>query len=64
MCIRDRAYHGPDHTGHLIAGRLAEPDAEEYLDQVLRLDVTTLIVDDPVKRVDNMTCLLYTSRCV
>jgi asparagine synthase (glutamine-hydrolysing) len=49
------AYHGPDHTGHLIAGRLAEPDAEEYLDQVLRLDVTTLIVDDPVKRVDNMT---------
>jgi asparagine synthase (glutamine-hydrolysing) len=25
------------------------------LDQVLRLDVTTLIVDDPVKRVDNMT---------
>lgn len=49
------AYHGPDHTGHLIAERLAEPDAEEYLDQVLRLDVTTLIVDDPVKRVDNMT---------
>ncbi|MCB1920247.1 MAG: N-acetylglutaminylglutamine amidotransferase [Candidatus Competibacteraceae bacterium] len=49
------AYHGPDHTAELIAARLAEPDAEEYLDQVLRLDVTTLIVDDPVKRVDNMT---------
>ena len=49
------AYHGPDHTAQLIAERLAEPGAEEYLDRVLRLDVTTLIVDDPVKRVDNMT---------
>jgi asparagine synthase (glutamine-hydrolysing) len=49
------AWHGPDHTAAFVAERLAEPDAEEYLDQVLRLDVTTLIVDDPVKRVDNMT---------
>ena len=48
-------YHGPDYTAHLIAERLAEPGAETYLDRVLRLDVTTLIVDDPVKRVDNMT---------
>jgi len=51
----DPSYRGPDHTAQLIAERLAEPDAEEYLDKVLRLDVTTLIVDDPVKRVDNMT---------
>ncbi len=49
------AWQGSDYTAELIAARLAEPDAEEYLDQVLRLDVTTLIVDDPVKRVDNMT---------
>ncbi|MFO1423352.1 MAG: N-acetylglutaminylglutamine amidotransferase [Candidatus Competibacteraceae bacterium] len=49
------AWHGPDYTAQFIAERLAEPDAEEYLDRVLRLDVTTLIVDDPVKRVDNMT---------
>jgi len=49
------AWHGPDYTADLIAARLAEPGAGEYLDQVLRLDVTTLIVDDPVKRVDNMT---------
>lgn len=48
-------WHGPDYTAQLITERLALPDAEEYLDQVLRLDVTTLIVDDPVKRVDNMT---------
>ena len=49
------AYHGPDDTAELIAQQLAEPGADDYLDQVLRLDVTTLIIDDPVKRVDNMT---------
>ena len=48
-------YQGDDHTGKLIARLLAEGNADEYLDKVLRLDVTTLIVDDPVKRVDNMT---------
>ncbi|MCW9013661.1 MAG: N-acetylglutaminylglutamine amidotransferase [Gammaproteobacteria bacterium] len=48
-------FHGDDHTGKLIAKLLAEGNADEYLDKVLRLDVTTLIVDDPVKRVDNMT---------
>lgn len=46
---------GPDYTAAAIAARLGEPDADEYIDRVLRLDVTTLIVDDPVKRVDNMT---------
>ena len=48
-------YRGEDHTTRLVEELLAEPGAEEYLDKVLRMDVTTLIVDDPVKRVDNMT---------
>jgi asparagine synthase (glutamine-hydrolysing) len=48
-------YGGEDHSAALISGHLAEPDADEILDAVLRMDVTTLIVDDPVKRVDNMT---------
>jgi asparagine synthase (glutamine-hydrolysing) len=48
-------YHGEDYTSQLIAELLAEEGAETFLDKVLRLDVTTLIVDDPVKRVDNMT---------
>lgn len=48
-------YAGADHTSALIAERLEEPGADEFMDAVLRLDVTTLIVDDPVKRVDNMT---------
>jgi len=48
-------YHGDDYTSQLVSGLLGQPDADEYLDKVLRMAVTTLIVDDPVKRVDNMT---------
>jgi len=49
------AHGGDDHSSALIGELLAEPHADEFLDAVLRMDVTTLIVDDPVKRVDNMT---------
>ncbi len=49
------AYAVPDLTAEWVAARLAGPAADSFLDQVLRLDATTLIVDDPVKRVDNMT---------
>ena len=49
------AFHGEDYSRELLNARLQEPDADEFLDQVLRADVTMLIVDDPVKRVDNMT---------
>jgi asparagine synthase (glutamine-hydrolysing) len=48
-------YRGADFAGASIAGLLAKPHADDFLDRVLRTDVTTLIVDDPVKRVDNMT---------
>ena len=49
------AYHGIDYTAETIAAHLAEPFADEFIDQVLRMDTTMLITDDPVKRVDNMT---------
>ncbi len=49
------AYHVPDVTADLVEQELARPKAGSFLDQVLRFDATTLIVDDPVKRVDNMT---------
>jgi asparagine synthase (glutamine-hydrolysing) len=52
--VADR-YRGDDHTAALVASRLSEPSADSFMDQVLRFDVTTLVVDDPVKRVDNMT---------
>ena len=51
----DSRYHVGDVTSELIQGLLDEVEADEYLDRVLAVDVTTLIVDDPVKRVDNMT---------
>lgn len=49
------AWASVDYTRDWLAQELSRPDADEFMDQVMRLDVTTLIVDDPVKRVDNMT---------
>jgi asparagine synthase (glutamine-hydrolysing) len=49
------AYQGLDYTGELIADHLAAPFADDFIDQMLRMDTTMLITDDPVKRVDNMT---------
>jgi asparagine synthase (glutamine-hydrolysing) len=48
------AWHVPDVTAELVERELTRPGADTFLDQVWRFDVTTLIVDDPVKRVDNM----------
>ena len=50
-------WHPPgaaDVTRKLVARELAKPQADTFLDEVWRFDATTLIVDDPVKRVDNM----------
>jgi len=48
-------FRGEDYTSQRVAELLDEPGADSFMDAVLRMDVTTLIVDDPVKRVDNMT---------
>ncbi|MDR2366192.1 MAG: N-acetylglutaminylglutamine amidotransferase, partial [Zoogloeaceae bacterium] len=44
-----------DHVSPFIGARLCDANADSFMDQVLRLDATTLIVDDPVKRIDNMS---------
>ncbi|MDN3310694.1 N-acetylglutaminylglutamine amidotransferase [Microbacterium oryzae] len=44
-----------DVSRELLEHRLLAPGAETPLDAVLRLDVHTLMPDDPVKRVDSMT---------
>ena len=44
-----------DFTSQKIIQLLQEADTDNFLNAVLHMDVTTLIVDDPVKRVDNMT---------
>lgn len=42
-------------TSEYISNKLLETSGEGFLNRVFNLDLTTLIVDDPVKRVDNMT---------
>ena len=44
-----------DVTSQLVNQALNSEHADTFMDAVLRFDVTTLVVDDPVKRVDNMT---------
>jgi len=44
-----------DYAGDFIREHFARPGATSGLDKALRLDTTVMLVDDPVKRVDNMT---------
>ena len=48
-------FAGEDATMPLLDRLLAQPGADEFIDRVLRAEATTLVTDDPVKRVDNMT---------
>ena len=47
--------NGGDYSRDLVAERLMRPGADTPVDRALRLDSTVMLVDDPVKRVDNMT---------
>ena len=44
-----------DHSEALLRQHLLAPYADTPVDQALRLDSSVMLVDDPVKRVDNMT---------
>ncbi|HET9381807.1 MAG TPA: N-acetylglutaminylglutamine amidotransferase [Streptomyces sp.] len=44
-----------DVSGRFVRDHMAVPGAESALDAALRLDTHVMLVDDPVKRVDNMT---------
>jgi asparagine synthase (glutamine-hydrolysing) len=44
-----------DEPAHFVEAHLDRPGAETPLDKALRIDATVMLVDDPVKRVDNMT---------
>ncbi|WP_119727503.1 N-acetylglutaminylglutamine amidotransferase [Thermomonospora amylolytica] len=44
-----------DASFDFVRGHFAAPGAETAVDAALRLDTTVMLVDDPVKRVDNMT---------
>jgi len=47
--------HGGDHSRAFIRAQFARHGAENALDKALRIDQQIMLVDDPVKRVDNMT---------
>ncbi|MCV7348782.1 N-acetylglutaminylglutamine amidotransferase [Mycobacterium parmense] len=57
--VRDllgRAYFADgDPSGRFVTEHFARAGAETGVDRALRLDTTVMLVDDPVKRVDNMT---------
>lgn len=64
FCDRDRAaykssirpdFHCNDAARDFIARHFDTPGAEGAIDKALRMDTTVMLVDDPVKRVDNMT---------
>jgi asparagine synthase (glutamine-hydrolysing) len=44
-----------DMAGDFVREHFAQPGAVAAVDKALRLDSTVMLVDDPVKRVDNMT---------
>ncbi|HEY6422173.1 MAG TPA: N-acetylglutaminylglutamine amidotransferase [Pseudonocardiaceae bacterium] len=44
-----------DHSRDFIDRHFGAPGADTAVDAALRLDTTVMLVDDPVKRVDNMT---------
>jgi asparagine synthase (glutamine-hydrolysing) len=49
------AFVDRDYTAETMKALLEAPNADTFIDAVFRADTTMLIVDDPVKRVDNMT---------
>jgi asparagine synthase (glutamine-hydrolysing) len=53
--VVNAGYVTGDHSAEFVAARFAAAGASDPVDQALRLDTTVMLVDDPVKRVDNMT---------
>lgn len=51
----NKKYHSGNHTQEWLNKEFSKPHADEFMDKVFRTDITRLVVDDPVKRVDNMT---------
>jgi asparagine synthase (glutamine-hydrolysing) len=44
-----------DESRAFVQAQFARPGAPEAVDKALRIDTNVMLVDDPVKRVDNMT---------
>ncbi len=53
--IVNKDYVGEDHALNFVNDHFAKPNILDPIDKALRLDTSIMLVDDPVKRVDNMT---------
>ncbi|NYT52343.1 MAG: N-acetylglutaminylglutamine amidotransferase [Candidatus Vesicomyosocius endoextente] len=51
----DLKYHSGNHTETWLHHEFTKENTDTFMDKVFRTDITRLVVDDPVKRVDNMT---------
>ncbi len=51
----DARFVGEDHSLSFVTEQFGMAGADAPVDKALRLDSTIMLVDDPVKRVDNMT---------
>jgi asparagine synthase (glutamine-hydrolysing) len=49
------AFRGEDHSRRFVEAHFAGVETREPVEKALHLDSTVMLVDDPVKRVDNMT---------
>lgn len=55
LVAMDPDLHLEDVSSGFVSNHFSQPGATEPIDKALRLDTTIMLVDDPVKRVDNMT---------
>jgi asparagine synthase (glutamine-hydrolysing) len=53
--VLERGEAMEDYSRQFVAEHFARVGADDPVDKALRLDATVMLVDDPVKRVDNMT---------
>lgn len=51
----NRAYSDQDYATHFVTQHFNQGNITHPIDKALRLDTQIMLVDDPVKRVDNMT---------
>ncbi len=51
----DRRFVDEDFSREFVRRHFDDPGADRPIDKALRLDTTVMLIDDPVKRVDNMT---------
>ena len=53
--LGEKWFVSDDDPARMVEAHLGKTGADDPLDKALRIDTTVMLVDDPVKRVDNMT---------